>query len=311
MIYKSFTSRRCFGIELETGQTLTHEKIKSLIEGSGTPRAVTIADFVASKGNRNWHIKLDASCGGPGDDCGTEIASYKGSGVEDMISIANTAQRLRDNGLRVNNSCGLHVHAEVNDFCPNRMGYLLARWLAIEPWLFNAVPYRRGASVYCRALRFIRPINAELTFTPWELWEYFKPEYKVYEGRDYRRVALNLCNFYLEKDNPKKKRCTVELRLPEGSLRATDVKNWARFFVHFVETSTHDCRLFSLTAPKLDDFFDACGLGHEGEFALLSPGLRETKLWLLKRLRKYQIDRDLQEIEDYIHRMTWPEKLAL
>jgi len=31
-------------------------------------------------------------------------------------------------------------------------------------------------------------------------------------------------------------------------------------------------------------------------------------LWLLNRMKKYQFNCDPKEIEDYIHRMTWPEK---
>lgn len=310
MNYKSFTSQRCFGVELETSQTLTQDRVKELIATSNTPRDVTVIAFTASKNNRNWHLKMDASCGAGADDCGWEIASYKASGVQDMISIAGVAQRLRDNGLRVNNLCGLHVHCEVNDFNAPRMGYLLARWVAIEPWLYNVVPYRRAYSPYCRALRVVRPIDKDSQYTAWGLWEHFKPTYEVYNGQDYRRVALNLCNFHAEKDKQKKRRCTVELRLPEGSLRAADVKNWIRFFVHLVETSYHDTRLCKLAAPTIDDFFNACGIGHDDGFSILSPGLRETKLWLLKRMKKYQFDRDVKEIEDYIHRMTWPEKLA-
>lgn len=309
--YKRFISTRCFGVELETSQTLSQELIREIISGSGSPRAATITPFSASKNNRNWHIKTDASCGGRGEEWGWEVASYKGSGIEDIISMAAVAQRLRDCGLRVNNHCGLHVHVEVNDFSPHRMGFLLARWLAVEPWLFNAVPFRRGASIYCRALRFVRPLTAHLNWTAWDLWDHYKPTYKTQVGQDYRRQALNLCNFFMEMDKRRKKRCTVELRLPEGSLRGVDVKNWIRFFVHLVETSTHDVQLCRLEAPRLDDFFNACGFGHEDGFTILSPGLRETKLWLLKRLRKYQFNRNLQEINDYLHRMTWPEKLAL
>lgn len=311
MIYKCFTSQRCFGVELETGQTLSQERVKELIESSGTSRDVSIIEFIASKNNRNWHIKMDASCGSATDECGCEIASYKASGVADMISIANVAQRLRDNKLRVNNRCGLHVHCEVNDFTPPKMGHLLARWVAIEPWLYNAVPFRRAYSPYCRALRVARPIDPQTNYSAWGLWEHFKPDYATPTGQDYRRVALNLCNFYMEKDNFRKRRCTVELRLPEGSLRAVDVKNWSRFFVHLVETSFQDTELCKLSAPTLDDFFNACGFGHDDGFAILSPGLRETKLWLLKRLKKYQFNCDYNEIDDYIHRMTWPEKLSI
>ena len=313
MNYKCFSSQRCFGVELETSQTLTQDRVKDIIASSDTPRGVSLTNWGASKNNRDWHVKMDASCGGGCDDWGWEIASYKACGVEDLISISKVAERLRNHGLKVNNNCGLHIHVEVNDFTTHRMGYLLARWMAVEHWLFNSVPFRRGTSVYCRALRHIRPLNEKVgvKYTADDLWEHFKPEYKTYGSQDYRRVALNLCNFYLEKDKQRKRRCTVELRLPEGTLRGVDVKNWVRFFVHLVETSAHDVKLSALHSPKLDDFFNAAGLGHDGEFSILSPGLRETKLWLLKRLRKYQFNRDSQEIEDYLHRMTWPEKLAL
>ncbi len=308
MIYKSFVSQRCFGVELEASKNLEQIAIKDIVAG-GTSRGVSTTHWQASKNNRNWHVKMDGSCGEGEDEYGWEIASYKARGVDDLVSIANVAQRLKKAGLRVNKQCGLHVHVEVNDFCAHRMGYLLARWLAVEPWLFNAVPTRRSKSVYCTALRQVRPVT-DRKWTAWELWEHFKPEYKVYGSQDYRRVALNLCNFYMEKDKANKKRCTVELRLPEGTLRGVNVKNWTRFFVHLVETSAHDCSVFPVVANTLNEFFDACGIGHDGEFSFLSPGLRETKIWLLRRLKKYQFNRDSQAIDEYLHRMTWPEKLG-
>jgi hypothetical protein len=308
--YKQFVSTRSFGIELETSQSISQDEIKSIIDLNGS-RCSTITPFAASKNNRNWHIKTDSSCGGKDEEYGWEVASYKGSGIEDIVSMAKVAQRLREAGLRVNNRCGLHVHAEVKDFNPIRMGFLLARWLAVEPWLFNAVPSRRSSSVYCRSLRLVRPIDESVKLTPLGLWEHYKPTYKTHFGHDYRRQAFNLTNFYMEMTKLRKSMCTVELRLPESSLRAVDVKNWARFFVHLVETSTYDVALFNPVAGTLEQFFNACGLGHENGFTILSPGLRETKLWLLKRLKKYQFNRNGQEIDEYLHRMTWPEKLSL
>jgi hypothetical protein len=318
MNYKSFTSRRAFGIELETSQTLSQSKIKKLITEKHH-RPVTVKEFMHSKNNRNWHVKTDACCGGPGESYGLEVASYKGSGVEDMISIADTAQHLRDNGLKVNRNCGLHVHADVSDFTTQHVGFLLARWIAIEPWILNAVPIRRSFSVYCRGLRYVRPLKDKI-YTANELWEHFKPDNPAYTNglfglelqmpQDYRRVALNLVNFNDEHLKARKKRCTVELRLPEGTLRRVDVKNWPRFFVNLVDAAFRDKKTVPLTAETLDEFFDACGVGHEGDFSILSPGLRETKLWLLHRLRKYHFKLDSKAIDDYIHRMTWPEKLA-
>lgn len=317
MIYKSFTSRRAFGIELETSKSLSQSQIKKLISAKHH-RGVTVKEFVHSKNNRNWHVKTDASCGGPGEQYGLEVASYKGSGVEDMISMAEVAQHLRDNGLKVNRNCGLHVHADVSDFTPQNVGFLLARWLAIEPWIFNAVPVRRSTSVYCRGLHYSRPLKDKI-YTANELWEHFKPDNPAYlsglfgleSPQDFRRVALNLVNFNDEHLKVRKKRCTVELRLPEGTLRQVDVKNWPRFFVNLVDAASRDRQIVSLKAETLDDFFNACGLGHDGNFAILSPGLRETKLWLLHRLRKYHFSKNSKQIDDYIRRMTWPEKLAL
>ncbi len=321
MIYKSFNTRRAFGVEIETSQTLPQKLIKEIILSTGTVRKVTVCSHIDSKNNKNWHVKTDLSCGGRGEDCGWEIASYKASGFNDLIDVGQTAKRLRDCGLKVNNSCGFHVHCDVSDFDAYQMGFLLARWVAIEPWLFNAVPIRRSMSIYCKGLRRVCPIETfflmkgspvvKPQYNPIDLWNHFKPEYENYGRNDCRRVALNLLNFYNERDNVKKKRCTVELRMPESSLREVDVKNWTRFFVHFVETSFRDKKLFPLKATTLDQFFDGCGIGHDGNFSILSPGLRETKLWLLKRLRKYmwnlgKIGR--QDVDDYIYRMTWPEK---
>jgi hypothetical protein len=316
VVYKQFKSGRAFGIELETSRNLSEQRVKSLIVTGDTNRRVTVTGYSASKNNRNWHLKVDCSCGTGEDDYGWEIASYKGVGIDDIVSMSNVAERLYQHGLRTNPRCGLHVHCEVADFTPFRMGYLIARWLAMEPWLFNAVPFRRSASVYCRGLRFVRPFKERFLQTnekygPQEVWDFFKPEYKVYGGQDYRRVALNLCNFYMELNKTRKRRSTVELRLPEGTLRGVEVKNWVRFFVHFVDTAARDRKLFSMEAKTLDDFFNAAGLGHDDGFSILSPGLRETKIWLLKRLKKHSYNRNGQAIEEYLHRMTWPEKLPL
>lgn len=308
--YSMFEGIRPFGVEIETSRNLDQEEIGRII-ASTTSRRVRCCEFSLAKSNRSWHVKTDGSCGSGGEDYGWEIASYKGSGVDDMIDMGRAAERLYWHGLRTNAYCGLHVHCEIADFSPSRVGYLLARWHAVEPWLFKAVPFRRSTSPYCSPLRRLLPLNQNKVYSPFDLWEHFKPNYKVYGDQDYRRVSLNLCNYYQEMFKKRKLKSTVELRMPEGTLRGEDVKNWIRFFVHMVETASSDTELCALNAPTLDDFFNAAGFGHGNGFSVLSPGLRETKLWMLKRLRKYALPGRKKDIDFQLHRMTWPEKLSL
>jgi hypothetical protein len=309
MIYKSFESTRCFGVELETSKTLEADKIKSLLAASG--RRVIVREDIRSKSNKSWHLKEDMSCGENANSCGWEVASYKGSGNDDILNIAKTAQNLKFYGLKTNSRCGLHVHVEVSDFNTATVGRLLARWLAAEPWFFNAVPAHRTYSPYCRRLSSVRHLEENRKYYGKDLWDVYEPVYLVKERAEYRRVALNICNFYMQQHLKNKTLCTVEFRLPEGSLQKCDVENWIRLFVTMVDTAKRDIRTHPIKAESLKEFLVAVGLAHQDDFAVLCPELRKTKMWLLKRILKYNFNRDAHSVYKELKNMTYPYKLAI
>ena len=287
--HKRFTTKRPFGVELEVNATITQDKIREIIKHKSTKPVLVTAAWAYSSHNDYWHVKFDRSCGvlGKHKDHGWEIASYIASGFKDILHIAQIADALEAGGATVNDNCGLHIHVGIKDFTPKEAGILLARWLRIESLFCKMLPLHRTSNSYCRLLtRLKRGVYSPLeTYDPNVFWLMLRPtDMSVHENRQ-KKVALNLVNYtrcLSETNNDG--RMTVELRMPEGTLDGQDVKNWIRFFLLFVEKCKSSPMPEHVVAVKtIQEFLQFFDLSGEEDFYLLSKGLYETKLWVLKR----------------------------
>jgi hypothetical protein len=100
---------------------------------------------------------------------------------------------------------------------------------------------------------------------------------------------MNLVNFYRSLQLKTFKRPTVEFRFPEGTLVSQSIKNWARILINFVNRmALENLNFESLQTVNLTKTLEILGLGGDKDkFYLLSPGLHDSKIWLLKRIIRY------------------------
>jgi len=292
--YKKFVSQRRFGVELETSNTLTKAKVKSVLK-TLSEYASLVTKYQLSGDNPAWHVKDDATCGPMGrlGPKGVEIASFVGKGINDLQHIADVAEGLHRAGCRVNNNCGLHVHAEAKDLTTAQVGVLIAHWIKIEPIISMSMPLSRFDNVYCRTLRKndifdSAAFNRTLRWNGEDIWQMFKPDnLNFYENED-RRVTLNLVNFARAIQFDSTYRKTLELRWPEGTLDGRDVRCWVRLFLIFIDTCKDRSMPSNLLVASLDDVLTYFGLNHDKDsFHVFSEGLHDTKSWFLERLIQY------------------------
>ena len=287
--YRRFASKRRFGVEMEVSNTKTREQIRDLIHKVSAKREIHITDWAQSNGNNYWHVKWDSTCGplGKGKDNGWEIATYIASGFKDVVHIAQVANALRAGGVEVTDNCGLHIHVDIQEFTPEQAAVLVARWVKIEHSVLQIVPARRHTSKYCRMLGEIgkAKLDFKRQYDPKKFWQLVRPtNYHVHENNQ-KKVALNMVN-YSAAQGGYQQRSTVELRLPEGTLFGADIRNWVRCFVNFVELSKTAPMPTELApaADPIEELMQFFGLEDGDSFYLLSLGLYEAKVWLLKRM---------------------------
>lgn len=298
--YKSFVSKRRFGVEFEVNNTSPQEYIRDIIRPY-TSRNIWMSMWQESIGNNHWHIKYDSTCGikeavgfdrSP-DEHGWEIASFIAENESDLQEIVKVADSMRGGGLKVNERCGLHVHADLEDFSLANVGILVARWIKIERHMVHLVPKHRVNNKHCRLLHRARKsiVNLIKSYSPdmtgLDFWMKTRPTNLNIHDNLQKKVSLNLVNFArsLKSYNTKK---TVELRLPEGTLSGEDVKNWVRLFLSFVNNSFEKGMPLNLkSVESIDEFLTYFGLQGDDRFYLLDRNLYDLKLWILRRMLRF------------------------
>jgi hypothetical protein len=291
--YKKFVPKRCFGIEIEVGNEVPISTIKETISCNSVVPVKT-SYYRASLNNTFWEVKHDGSCGKNVDkfginEGGFEVTTFKGSTTKELLHICNMARKIKQIGCCVNKNCGLHVHVDISDFDLEKVGKLIAYWLCIEKTMFQAVPSVRKNNKFCNSLSTLRPKYDCTDITAMRVWNHYKPySTKLHDNFD-RRCALNLVNYYRSLHIKNFKRPTVEFRFPEGTLVSRTIKNWTRIFINFVNNvANKEFDLKELKNFNLEQTLNILGLGgNNDKFFLLSPGLYESKIWLLRRIVKY------------------------
>lgn len=282
--YKKFSSQRRFGIELEIGSTTTKIKVQSAIRLI-SDRSVVVTKYQPSVENNFWHVKNDGTCG-TGGKKGIEIASFVGQGIRDLQHIADVAESLSKIGCKVNNKCGLHIHAEACDLTKNQVGVLLAYWIKIEKCLQYSLPSHRRDNEFCKMIssRILLPKYLPILASAENIYCLFSPgDLGYFENQD-RRVNLNLVNYVRACVYGTNIRKTLELRWPEGTLNSLDIKCWTRLFLNFIDICKRKPIPANLDPCSLSEMLQYFGLSHEkGTFTIFSEGLFETKTWLLQR----------------------------
>jgi hypothetical protein len=293
---RKFSIKRSFGVELEIsniGQYIETKNcfnvkidyIREIVSNNTIKKVVSSNEWSQSVNNDFWHIKYDATCGefgkGQGLPRGWEVASFKASGYNDLLHIADMANVLAMYGLRVNSHCGLHIHIDVSDFDTDQVAILVARWIKAEYWMKQSVPKNRRNNKYCKFLTSKKKYELFKHYDPNNFWKIIKPTNFNPHENSQKKVALNLVNYTAFKESyfSLDLRPTIELRLPEGTLDGNDIINWVRLCLFFVEASKKSVMPLTLEPEiKITNALDFLGLNGTEAFK------KETRNWFLNRI---------------------------
>lgn len=313
VLYQKFNSQRRFGVELEMDESIKKPKIRSLLK-SMSNHGIYTSRYEVSGDSDVWHIKDDSTCGSKGKmgPRGIELASFVAKGITDLKHIADVADGLSRAGCKINDNCGMHIHAEARDLTSSDIAVILAHWIKIEPILAMAMPATRINNEYCRFCldrsQFSEAIRKEAG-RQWDTLSFFAlmtPKNLSYYENEDRRVTLNLVNFFRASYYDSNTRKTIELRWPEGTLNGVDIKCWVRIFLNFIEICKNLQMPKNLLPCNLDEVLTCFGLNHKDEnFVILSEGLHETKTWLLERFIKHSQNENLVNEAKFILNRMW------
>lgn len=172
-----------------------------------------------------WYIGDDSSITGPGVHI--EASSPILRGAKGLSQVRQVCRILQDLGCKTNSSCGLHVHVSRQRLSP-KVGYTMIRRYGsyedeIDSWMTKG---RRGSR--CSSCSSHKKDVASL------LEIYNDPEERRYMFEGHEEIGDCITG---EKISVASDYATWEFRHHHGTLDPTEVSNWIRFCLNFVETS--------------------------------------------------------------------------
>jgi hypothetical protein len=322
--FKSFSSKRKFGVEFEVSAKTSQATLATLIEEIDKDHEIGITTQYHQDHNNNfWNVKFDRSCSDQYFDYGWEISSFVASGAKDLILIEKVAKRMHEYGVSPNKNCAFHVHVECREVGKKELGIIQSWWLKFENiFLAMVSPYRyRGK--YSKPLRprFLRILNKKAIvdnkINSQVVYETMLPHpggtASGWANKD-RRTALNVCNMILAINDVGTQvlntRKTLELRLPEGTLDYMNVRGWVRVFISFIESALEKKEPENFASMSINDFFKF--IGCSGINHIPSKAMYELKIWVLSRIiAKSDKFVMLSEAKSLLLKTIYDEKEAL
>lgn len=286
----SFTYDRPYGVEIELNAFDQRDFKKNPLrirdgeqpEGiyrvgdiirESTRQDVNVCSWHHTHNNQNWVVKPDSSCG-------IEVCSPVASGWRDLRSICKAVAAFQsDPNVKADDRCSMHIHVNVSDLSREQLTSVMVYWIKCEHIFLEAVPFNRKRNRFCQQIGATDLFSHDTEIDYYDLHDTLG---------DHKYYTLNI--FHLNRGN----RATIEFRIigKEGCLDPFLVKNWTRLCVHFVEMTSQRPipRPYRKGDPwssylwlDADDVMKVLGFDDSYE---LSDGMAETRLWLLKEIRK-------------------------
>lgn len=198
---------RKFGVEIEAFGA-DRDSVKSALLSAG----------IQVGGRGGWQLKGDGSIQGPHS---FELVSPPMKGDQGLNQIKIVCTTLQGLGVKVNKSCGLHVHHSADDLTGRDFKNLVLLYARFENTIDELVPQsRRGFSNrYCRSFQSILP-QLKASESTLEALDRIIPN---------RYYKLNLKAFW--------RHGTVEFRQHSGTIDYDKIINWVIFTQLMVERS--------------------------------------------------------------------------
>jgi hypothetical protein len=287
LVTNLFNFCKKFGVEFEVNKSVSRRKLASYIRKLFPRDKIKIRSWETNVDNLEWICKTDASCG-------YEICSPVMSGFKDLDKIRKVSDFLKLKGVKVNSSCGLHIHIGSKDISTHQLGKILAYWLKSESIIFSAFPSRRTNNHFCKSVRKSSNIILSKNYAPRQL---------VGACFQHRNQSLNIRAY--------SSRGAIEFRIMEGTLNSDDITNWIMFCSYFTDYVKNMKMPENLISFSLKEFWKELGL--EGtvseEFRVFSPELNSMRVWLLKRIRKFGRTESVKNQANKIYRNITDYKL--
>lgn len=199
----SFT--RKFGIEIEA-YNCTREKLASELRAAGIDAAVEGYNHTT---RNHWKLVTDASLTGNNT---FELVSPVLEGEAGLKELEKVCWVLEFCDVKVNDSCGLHIHMDAADFDLQTWKNLALSYKHLERVIDSFMPQSRRQNYYCKGLSSISAVDIQAAQSINDLQAAFG-------NNRYRKVNLEAYARHR----------TVEFRQHSGTTNFTKMENWVRF----------------------------------------------------------------------------------
>lgn len=199
----SFT--RKFGIEIEA-YNCTREKLASELRAAGIDVAVEGYNHTT---RNHWKLVTDASLTGNNT---FELVSPVLEGEAGLKELEKVCWVLEFCDVKVNDSCGLHIHMDAADFDLQTWKNLALSYKHLERVIDSFMPQSRRQNYYCKGLSSISAVDIQAAQSINDLQAAFG-------NNRYRKVNLEAYARHR----------TVEFRQHSGTTNFTKMENWVRF----------------------------------------------------------------------------------
>lgn len=206
----AYTFNRRFGIEIEAYNCDKHHLARELRE-AGIDVAVEGYNHNTST---HWKLVTDASLNGNNT---FELVSPILQGEAGLQELQKVCWVLEYCDVKVNNSCGLHIHMDAADFTIETWRNLAITYRRLEPVIDGFMPSTRRNNTYCKRLSGISESRIREAQNITQLRSAF--------GND-RYHKLNLEAYSRHR--------TVEFRQHGGTTNFTKMENWIRFAANMI-----------------------------------------------------------------------------
>ena len=212
----SFT--RKFGVEIEAFGC-SRNTLERLLSEAGI--SVETQDYNHRTASC-WKLVTDASI------CGTEafeLVSPPMVGEAGLEELRKVCAVLKEAGIKVNKSCGLHIHFDAQDLNLETWKNLFFNYAAFEPKIDAMLPEsRRGANNhFCQSIKQIRTLNRKISLST-----DLRSLTNNIAGTS-RYFKLNIQSYWRHQ--------TVEFRQHSGTIEFEKISNWIKIGAQMIDFS--------------------------------------------------------------------------
>ena len=204
-IQLDYTFTRKFGIEIEA-YNCTREKLASELRAAGIDVAVEGYNHTT---RNHWKLVTDSSLTGNNT---FELVSPVLEGEAGLKELEKVCWVLEYCDVKVNDSCGLHIHMDAADFDLQTWKNLALSYKHLERVIDSFMPQSRRQNYYCKGLSSISVADIQAAQNINDLRAAFG-------NNRYRKVNLEAYARHR----------TVEFRQHSGTTNFTKMENWVRF----------------------------------------------------------------------------------